>query len=107
MAKAQLEAAQVIVNLFDGGPRSTVAVAVDNRPYTPMERYERADPHTNELFVRNPETRKSWVRAQPSTHIWSADLPNDLAAGTHTLTVRAVDEFGRVHHGHRILEIGE
>lgn len=107
MAKAQVEAAQVIVNLFDGGPRSAVALAIDNRPYTQMEHSRRVDPHTNELFIRNPETRKPWVKAQPSTHLWSADLPNDLAAGTHTLTVHAVDEFGRVHHGHRILEISE
>ena len=26
-------------------------------------------------------------------------------AGTYTLTVRATDEFGRVHHAHRIVEI--
>ena len=37
--------------------------------------------------------------------IFSADLDDSIDPGTHTITVRAIDEFGRVHHGHSILEI--
>ena len=33
------------------------------------------------------------------------DLPDDLQPGVYTLSVRAVDEFGRTHHAHSILEI--
>ena len=40
-----------------------------------------------------------------SSHLWVADLPDDLGPGTWTLTVTARDEFGRTHHGHRVLEI--
>ena len=39
------------------------------------------------------------------TIFFSADLDDSIDPGTHTITVRAIDEFGRVHHGHSILEI--
>jgi hypothetical protein len=101
----ELAAAEVIVNLFDGGPQSRVEFAVGGQPFRPMSRVARADPSVNELFVRFPEAKKSWVKASPSSHIFTADLPDDLQPGVHTVTVRATDEFGRVFHGHRILEI--
>ncbi|MDJ0865196.1 MAG: calcineurin-like phosphoesterase family protein [Myxococcota bacterium] len=98
-------AAQVVVNLFDGGPRSRVSFEVGGRPPVEMQRVSYPDPWVHELYGRNRETVKSWVKAEPSSHLWTADLPDDLGPGTYTLTVRATDEFGRVHHGHRILEI--
>ncbi len=101
----EVPAAEIIVNLFDGGPRSKVEFTIAERPYAPMTRVRRADPHTVELYHRNAASKKSWVDAIPSTHIWSADLPDDLGPGTYTLSVRAVDEFGRTHHGHRVVEI--
>jgi len=63
------------------------------------------DPYVNELYLRNADTVKPWVRAMPSSHVFEAELPNDLPAGTHVLSVRARDEFGRTHHAHRILEV--
>lgn len=101
----QVPAAEVLVNLFDGGPKSVVEFKIDDGPYLSMRRVERADPYMIEVFARNPDTKKSWVRATPSSHIFSADLPDDLKPGVYTLSVKAVDEFGREHHGHAILEI--
>jgi len=49
--------------------------------------------------------KKPWVEPVVSSHLWVADLPDDLGPGTYTLTVRAVDEFGRPHHAHRVLEV--
>jgi hypothetical protein len=106
MSADEVAAAEIIVNLFDGGPRSTAAFAINDGEFLPMQRVFRADPHTNELMIRNRDTTKSWVTAIPSSHLFSADLPDPLEAGTYTVTVRAVDEFGRTHHGHRVLEIG-
>ena len=37
--------------------------------------------------------------------MFSAVLDDAIGSGTHTVTVRAVDEFGRIHHGHTVLEI--
>jgi hypothetical protein len=101
----EVPATQVVVNLFDGGPRSTVELTVPGHPPVRMERRFTIDPHVNELFLRYEESKKSWANAVPSTHIWVADLPDDLGPGVYTLTVRATDEFGRAHHAHRVLEI--
>ena len=101
----QVAAAGVLVNLFDGGPKSTVTFSINDGPKLPMTPVLRADLFVNELFVRNPDTKKSWVQAMPSTHLFEADLPDDTPAGVHTLSVEAVDEFGNTHHGHAVLEI--
>jgi hypothetical protein len=105
MPRDAVPAAEVLVNLFDGGPRSRVSFSIDGGAPLAMERVSRVDPHTNEVFLRHPDTKKSWVEALPSSHLFAADLPDDLPPGAHTLTVRAEDEFGRVHHGHAVLEI--
>lgn len=63
------------------------------------------DPYINELYLRNADTKKSWVSPVPSSHLWIGDLPDDLAPGTYTLTVSARDEFDRSHHAHKIVEI--
>jgi hypothetical protein len=105
LTEDQVPAAEVLVNLFDGGPKSVVELKIDDGPFLPMRRVERVDPYMLELYARNPDTKKSWVQATPSSHIFSADLPDELKAGVYTLSVRAKDEFGRVHYAHAILEI--
>ncbi len=101
----QVPAADIIVNLFDGGPRSEVAFRIDGGEYLPMRRVRRRDPYVIELHARNAETKKSWVKAEPSSHIFVADVPDDLGPGVYTVGVRATDEFGRVHHAHAVLEV--
>lgn len=105
MSADALDAATIIVNLFDGGPRSNVAYQVDDGPFVPMNRVLRKDPYVVEQFHRHRETKKSWVEATPSTHLFTADFQDDLVPGTYTVTVRAKDEFGLTHHGHTIVEI--
>jgi len=101
----QVPAAAMLVNLFDGGPNSTVEFRVDSGPWRSMQRVQRADPYIVEVFARNPQSKKSFVQAVPSTHLWSADVPDDLQPGVYTISVRAVDEFDRTHHAHQVLEI--
>jgi len=101
----QVPAAEILVNLFDGGPKSVVEFSIENGEFLPMRRVSRADPYILEVFARNRNTKKSWVEATPSSHIFSADLPDDIKAGTYGVTVRARDEFDREHHGHAVLEI--
>ncbi len=105
MSGDEVAAASILVNLFDGGPKSQVSYRINDGEYQPLERVLRNDPYILEQFSRNRDVKKSWVQAQPSTHLFEADLDDAIAPGTHTVTVRAVDEFGRVHHGHTVLEI--
>ena len=70
-----------------------------------MERLVRPDPFVEEVFARNEATKKPWVKAEPSSHIWTARLPGDLEAGTHCIAVRAIDEYGREHRDHMVVEL--
>jgi hypothetical protein len=101
----EVPAADVYVNLFDGGPRSSVTLSVGGKPPVPMRRVSRVDPTTGELLRRNAATVKPWTQAVPSSHLFVADLPDDLVPGTYTVTAKATDEFGRTHHAHRVLEV--
>jgi hypothetical protein len=101
----QVRSTRLVVNLFDGGPRSKVEVSVGGLPYRPLAKVERLDPFVLEVYTRHPESKKPWVEAGMSSHIWQSGLPADLAAGTHRVAVRATDEYGRVHTASMILEV--
>jgi hypothetical protein len=101
-----LGSARLLVNLFDGGPRSTVAFTVgDAGNSSPMQRVERIDPFVQEVYARNLATKKPWVEAGRSSHLWQARLPETLPAGTHRIRVQATDEFGRRHTAAMVLEV--
>jgi hypothetical protein len=70
-----------------------------------MRRSVMADPHVANVFARSAATQKSWVEALPSSHVWKAPLPPDLAPGAHRVTVRARDEYGRERVAHMLLEV--
>ncbi|MEM7101201.1 MAG: calcineurin-like phosphoesterase family protein [Pseudomonadota bacterium] len=105
MGVRQVPSASVLVNLFDGGPRSQVYFTIAGMDEQSMQRVDRVDPKIQEMFTRHADSKKSWVNATPSSHLWEAELPDSLEPGVYTLSVRAVDEFGNTHHGHSILEI--
>jgi len=103
----QLDGCQVLANVFDGGPRTAVSyeIAGWSGGSRPMQRTAVQDPFVAELLARQGAVRKPWVEAVPSTHLWSARLPAGLAPGAHRLTVTAIDEYGRRHVAHAVLEV--
>jgi hypothetical protein len=105
IAQDNAGATDLMVNVFDGGPRTTVAYQIGERRPVRMERERRIDPFVQEVFARNQATKKSWVKAEPCSHLWVARLPADLPAGTHCIKVRVTDEYGREHHAHMVLEV--
>ena len=105
IAQARVSATEVIVNLFDGGPRSKVEYRVGTRAPVAMTREVRPDPFVHEVFARNEMTKKPWVKAEPCSHLWAARLPADLEAGTHCIAVTATDEYGREHRDHLVVEV--
>ena len=105
MAQDHAVAADLVVNVFDGGPRTLVEYRIGERTPVRMERQRRVDPFVREVFARNGATKKPWVEAQPCSHLWVAHLPADLELGTHCISVRVVDEYAREHHEHLVLEV--
>jgi len=100
-----LYATEVIVNVFDGGPRTKVELTVGSAPSIPMTPARRPDPLVQELFARHEQTKKPWVKAEDSSHIWTARLPGSLKPGTHTLTILVGDEYGRNYTEHAVMEV--
>lgn len=97
--------ARLIVNLFDGGPRSSVRFALDGGAPIAMTRVVRSDPFISQLYGRYPETIKPWVKPNASSHLWQAPLPAGLKAGTYAVRVQAIDEYARAHEGGMVLEV--
>jgi hypothetical protein len=105
ISQDHLNAAAIIVNLFDGGPNSKVRYRIEDGEYRPLQRVLRKDPYMLEQYARHRSSKKTWVEATLSTHLFEADLDANLPPGVHGITVQAEDEFGRLHHGHTVLEI--
>lgn len=104
-----IDGPEIVVNVFDGGPRTRVTFDVFGQNSGPisMRRASSSDPLIVRLFAEHAAACKSWVRPVACSHIWKAPIPNHLKPGAHRLTVRACDEYGRVHIGHTVLEWGE
>ena len=65
-------------------------MVIGDRAPVEMTRRARPDPFVQEVFARNEATKKPWVSADNSSHIWTARLPGDLAPGTYRVVVEAV-----------------
>ena len=101
----QVASTRVVVNFFEGGPRSVVEFSVGGGAFVPMQRVERIDPFVQDVYFRNRPTIKPWVKPELSSHIWQATLPATLQAGAHRIQVKARDEHGRPHAASSLLEI--
>ena len=97
---------RLLVNFYDGGPRSSVRFAVGNgADWLPMQRVERLDPFVQDVYARNRAVTKPWVFPGKSSHIWQAPLPADLAPGTYGIRAQGTDEYGRQHESVLVLEV--
>ena len=100
-----LSASTLIANVFDGGERTKVKMVIGDRAPIEMTRSSRPDPFVQEVFARNEATKKAWVSADNSSHIWTARLPGDLAPGTYRVVVEAIGEYGQPLSGRLALEV--
>ena len=105
IARASLGAATLIADVFDGGPKTRAALRIDGRAPIEMVRRAAPDPFVAEVYARNPATKKAWVKAEACSHLWSARLPADLAAGAHRVVVEATMEYGDVVSAQIALEV--
>jgi hypothetical protein len=104
----QLEVCEIVANVFDGGPKTRVICEIKgtNATLLTMERVAARDPFMDQLLARHDAIRKPWVEPVHSTHLWRARLPRGLLPGAHGVAVQAVDEYGRRHIAHAVLEVG-
>jgi calcineurin-like phosphoesterase family protein len=107
IAMGQLGQCELVVNVFDGGPRTRVAYGIAGRGQDaiPMRRAAACDPFIVELFAQQGSMQKPWVRPVTSSHLWTAPVCADLTPGAHRLTICVDDEYGRRHAAHMILEV--
>lgn len=86
----------VTANVFDGGQRHTVEMSLDGRPFVPMTHQAPAnDPYISTLRDWLAGTPEAPARPEPSSHLWKAPIANNIAPGTHTVTVRSTDPYGQ------------
>jgi hypothetical protein len=105
IGRATLHAATVVANVFDGGPKTKVTMRVGAGAPIEMTRKVMPDPFVEDLYARNEATKKPWIHAEPSSHIWVARLPTDLDVGAHRVVVEATTEYGDVVSGRLALEV--
>jgi methionine-rich copper-binding protein CopC len=105
IAHAAVAATSIVANVFDGGPRTKVAMTIGGRAPIEMTRQTMPDPFVEEVFARNEATKKPWIKAELSSHMWVARLPADLLPGTHRVVVEAITEYGDAVSGRIALEV--
>ena len=98
-------ASTLIANVFDGGDKTKVQMVIGDRAPIEMTRRARPDPFVQEVFARNEATKKAWVKAENSSHVWTARLPGDLKPGTFPVVVEATGEYGQPLSGRIALEV--
>jgi calcineurin-like phosphoesterase family protein len=103
--RGALGASTLIANVFDGGEKTKVIMKIGGRSPVEMTRSARPDPFVEEVFARNEATKKPWVKADISSHIWIARLPADLEPSAHRVIVEATDEYGKRLTGRIALEV--
>ncbi len=105
IARAAVASTLLVANVFDGGPKTKVTLRIAGRDPIAMTQRAMPDPFVEDLYARNEATKKPWIKAEVSSHIWIARLPHDLEAGTHRLLVEAATEYGDTVSGRMTLEV--
>jgi len=102
-----LSGTKLVVDVFDGGPRTRLFYEIEgaNMPPRSMQRVRMPDPQVVDVFARDRHTYKPWVEAVPSSHIWTASLPDNLAPGAYRLAVRGSNEFSAPIAGCMVLDV--
>lgn len=103
---SELADTPIITNVFIGNERTSVVASL-NGEEIPMERNIQPDPFFAKLLNDNRDLFKSWVGPHASTHIWRADMPEELEPGVYRLDIAATIHDGRVMTGSTVFEVVE
>lgn len=111
VAVGQTNAADVLINVFDGSQRSKVRLRVRGHgDWQSAEQVAREDPYYRALRARwaadpNLPGRRPPSYVHESTHLWLGRLPADLPAGTHLIEVETTDMFGQTYAANRVIRV--
>ena len=96
--------AGIYANFFVGRKGDKVEYRVDDGDWREMNYVEEQDPtYEAEIYAWDTSAKllpgRRGSDAIPSTHLWRGGIPARLAAGEHTIEVRATDQFGNTFTG--------
>lgn len=120
-----LHSAVIVANVWNARSDSTVICQIDdNEPVEAVRSEEIGDPFAlwNQLNVLHyslgfnlwndvqfgpdvPQPLPKWMWTERSPHIWTCELPEDLAPGIHQVKVRTTDEIGRISEEVKAFEV--
>ena len=92
--------ARLLVNVFDGGPRTSVVCEIEtmgDTQFVELVRQKTADPYIERTFAEYGHLLKPWVSPASSSHIWAAMLPADACIGGAATLIRVYGECGQVN----------
>ncbi len=104
-------ATEIVVNVFNGTEKSKVRMQVrGQKGWRAMQRSPGVDPFYDKMHQRDVALagadRRPLPGARLTQHLWRAHLPADLPVGVYVLEVEAIDMFGQVDRGIRLIEVG-
>ncbi len=97
-------------NVYNGHEGWKIEGRVDDRAFNPMRKVVDWDPAYAAQYLAqdagpNPAPTPRLPDPLVNYHLWRAYLPADLAAGSHTIEVRATDPAGKIYSAKRTVQI--
>lgn len=109
---SQLGGGRLLVNVYDGGPRTKVAcritgsqAGVDQDVVIGLVRTIEIDATAATLFAAHQSSIKPWVVATPSSHLWAGEMPRGIGAGIYSARIDIRDEYGCPNSSTFIFEV--
>ena len=93
----RMQPAQLLVDVFDGGPNTSVTCQLAGVGTFELQRSAIEDPFIVDSFERYKPALKPWVEPVRSSHVWTVAIPTSVSAGTYEMTVRVCGEYGQKH----------
>ena len=116
--KSVLDTTKVLANIFAGSVKSKVEMSIDNGNWIIMDTIQTIDPEILRMHQLSPFLNEKvnghqlddvlgFAMDYPSIshHIWQARLPENIAPGTHHLTVRTTDMYQQTSVAHRVFRV--
>ena len=101
---------QVLVNVFAGSEKSKVEMRIgDKGDWIPMEFFSVEDPAYVQTKKREDSEKQKSASSLPNPgkcpHMWKANLPADIEAGTYLINIRTTDMYKQTYTACRVINV--